>query len=38
MMAHPDISSAINLEAANQVKQGTFFDMAREKATKEALK
>jgi ubiquitin-protein ligase len=29
MLAHPDVSSAINIEAANQVKLGTFFDIAR---------
>ncbi len=37
MLAHPDTSSAINLEAASQVKEGTFFQVAREKAQKEAL-
>jgi hypothetical protein len=29
MLAHPDVNSAINIEAANQVKQGTFFAIAR---------
>lgn len=38
MLAHPDCSSAINIEAATQVKEGTFFQIAREKAEKEALK
>ena len=38
MLLSPDVVSAINLEAANHVKQGTFFDIAREKAQKEAIK
>lgn len=38
MLAHPDVSSAINVEAANQVKQGTYYEIAREKAAKEAIK
>lgn len=38
MLAHPDCSSAINLEAATQVKEGTFFQVARERAQKEAIK
>jgi|JI6StandDraft_1071083.scaffolds.fasta_scaffold1767898_1 ubiquitin-protein ligase len=38
MLAHPDVTSAINLEAANQVKQGVFFEVAREKAAKDAMK
>lgn len=38
MLAHPDVNSAINIEAAEHVKKGTFFDVAREKATKDALK
>lgn len=29
MLAHPDCSSAINHEAAGQVKDGTFFQIAR---------
>lgn len=38
MLAHPDVNSAINLEAANHVKQGTFFEKAKEKAEKDAIK
>jgi ubiquitin-protein ligase len=37
MLVHPDTTSAINLEAAGQVKEGNFFKVAREKAEKEAL-
>ena len=32
MLAHPDTTSAINMEAAGQVKEGTFFKAARERA------
>lgn len=38
MLAYPDVSFAINSQAANQIKEGTFFNIAREKATKEAIK
>ena len=38
MLAHPDVNSAINIEAADHVKKGTFFDVAREKAKKDAMK
>lgn len=34
MLVQPDISSAINLEAANQVKQGIYFQKAKEQALK----
>jgi len=29
MLVHPDLFSAINVEAANQVKEGTFFKIAK---------
>ena len=38
MLAHPDVNSAINIEAAEHVKKGTFYDVAREKATKDTQK
>ena len=34
MLAYPDTAFAINAEAANQIKQGTFYNVAREKASK----
>jgi len=34
MLLSPDVNSAINSEAARQVKEGTFFGIAREKALK----
>ena len=37
MLLHPDLSSAINAEAAAHAKQGTFFALAREKMLKEAV-
>jgi hypothetical protein len=38
MLLHPDISSAINLEAAQQFKQGTYHNIAKEKSLKENSK
>lgn len=38
MLAHPDVNSAINIDAAEQVKKGTFFEIAKEKAQKDAKK
>ena len=37
MLVSPDVGSAINLEAAGHVKNGTFFEVAKEKAGKEAI-
>ena len=38
MLAHPDLHSAINIEAAEHVKKGTFDEVAKEKAAKDAAK
>lgn len=30
MLAHPDVHSAINLEAANEFKEGKYFEHAKQ--------